>query len=64
MNKEAHLVLADGSRFSGRSFGADGAAVGEAVFTTGMTGYEEVITDPSYCGQIVTMTGERKETDS
>ena len=56
MNKEAHLVLADGTRFVGTSFGADGAATGEAVFTTGMTGYEEVLTDPSYCGQIVTMT--------
>ena len=56
MTKEAHLVLADGTRFSGQSFGADGVATGEAVFTTGMTGYEEVLTDPSYCGQIVTMT--------
>ncbi|MGB8328920.1 MAG: glutamine-hydrolyzing carbamoyl-phosphate synthase small subunit [Polyangiales bacterium] len=56
MTKMAHLVLADGTRFAGTSFGADGAAVGEAVFTTGMTGYEEVLTDPSYCGQIVTMT--------
>ncbi|MGB5416452.1 MAG: carbamoyl-phosphate synthase domain-containing protein, partial [Polyangiales bacterium] len=56
MSKEAHLVLADGTRFSGTSFGAEGVATGEAVFTTGMTGYEEVLTDPSYCGQIVTMT--------
>lgn len=56
MTKEANLVLADGTRFVGRSFGAEGAATGEAVFTTGMTGYEEVLTDPSYCGQIVTMT--------
>ncbi len=56
MTKQAHLVLADGTRFSGTSFGAQGAATGEAVFTTGMTGYEEVLTDPSYCGQIVTMT--------
>jgi carbamoyl-phosphate synthase small subunit len=56
MNKKAYLVLADGTRFAGTSFGADGAAIGEAVFTTGMTGYEEVLTDPSYCGQIVTMT--------
>jgi carbamoyl-phosphate synthase small subunit len=53
MIKEAHLVLADGTRFAGHSFGAEGAATGEAVFTTGMTGYEEVLTDPSYCGQIV-----------
>ena len=56
MTKQAHLVLADGTRFTGTSFGADGAAIGEAVFTTGMTGYEEVLTDPSYCGQLVTMT--------
>ena len=56
MNRQAHLVLADGTRFEGVAFGADGAATGEAVFTTGMTGYEEVLTDPSYCGQIVTMT--------
>ena len=52
----AHLVLADGSVFAGRSVGAAGTAVGEAVFTTGMTGYQEVLTDPSYCGQLVTMT--------
>ena len=56
MTRQAHLVLADGTRFSGVSFGAEGAATGEAVFTTGMTGYEEVLTDPSYCRQIVTMT--------
>ena len=56
MTKEAHLVLSDGTRFAGTSFGADGVVTGEAVFTTGMTGYEEVLTDPSYCGQIVTMT--------
>ncbi len=54
--KEGHLVLADGTRFGGLVFGAARTAVGEAVFTTGMTGYEEVLTDPSYCGQIVTMT--------
>ena len=52
----AHLVLADGSVFAGHAVGASGIAVGEAVFTTGMTGYQEVLTDPSYCGQIVTMT--------
>lgn len=54
--KEAHLVLADGTRFGGLGFGASAVAVGEAVFTTGMTGYQEILTDPSYCGQIVTMT--------
>jgi carbamoyl-phosphate synthase small subunit len=52
----AHLVLADGTVFSGVAAGAPGASVGEVVFTTGMTGYQEVLTDPSYCGQIVTMT--------
>lgn len=52
----AYLALADGTVLRGKSFGADGHAVGEVVFTTGMTGYQEVITDPSYCGQIVTMT--------
>ena len=56
MTKKAYVVLADGTRFEGTSFGADAVATGEAVFTTGMTGYEEVLTDPSYCGQIVTMT--------
>lgn len=52
----AHIVLADGTIFTGTSFGAPGVALGEAVFTTGMTGYQEVLTDPSYCGQLVTMT--------
>jgi len=52
----AHLVLADGSVFSGVAIGAAGGTVGEVVFTTGMTGYQEVLTDPSYRGQIVTMT--------
>ncbi|MFI5307943.1 MAG: glutamine-hydrolyzing carbamoyl-phosphate synthase small subunit [Polyangiales bacterium] len=54
--KSAHLVLADGTAFAGTAIGAEGVSVGEAVFTTGMTGYQEVLTDPSYCGQIVTMT--------
>jgi len=52
----ARLVLADGTVFEGRAFGARGTGVGEAVFTTAQTGYEEVLTDPSYYGQIVTMT--------
>lgn len=52
----AYLALADGTVFEGKSFGADGHTTGEVVFTTGMTGYQEVLTDPSYCGQIVTMT--------
>lgn len=54
--KPALLVLADGTAYPGWSFGADGTTVGEVVFNTGMTGYQEVMTDPSYCGQIVTFT--------
>src|SRR5687767_10035499 len=54
--ESAALVLADGSVFHGRSIGARGAAVGEVVFNTAMTGYQEIITDPSYCRQIVTLT--------
>lgn len=54
--RTAHLVLADGTVFPGVHFGAAGGTTGEVVFTTGMTGYEEVLTDPSYTGQIVTMT--------
>jgi len=52
----AVLVLEDGSRYIGRAWGARGRTVGEAVFATGMTGYQETITDPSYAGQIVVMT--------
>jgi carbamoyl-phosphate synthase small subunit len=52
----AVLVLADGTAFRGRSIGAHGAAVGEVVFNTAMTGYQEILTDPSYCRQIVTLT--------
>ena len=52
----AVLVLEDGSRFVGRSYGATGRTLGEAVFATGMTGYQETLTDPSYAGQIVVMT--------
>lgn len=51
-----HLVLADGAAFPGEPYGARGTVVGEAVFTTTMTGYQEVLTDPSYWGQLVTMT--------
>ncbi len=53
---DAMLVLEDGRSFEGRSFGASGETTGEVVFATGMTGYQEVLTDPSYAGQIVTMT--------
>ncbi|CAN1210914.1 glutamine-hydrolyzing carbamoyl-phosphate synthase small subunit [Tumidithrix helvetica PCC 7403] len=52
----AILVLADGSCYQGYAFGATGTAIGEVVFNTGMTGYQEVLTDPSYRGQIVTFT--------
>ena len=50
------LLLADGRIFQGRSFGYQGETVGEVCFNTGMTGYQEILTDPSYCKQIVTMT--------
>jgi carbamoyl-phosphate synthase small subunit len=52
----AVFVLEDGTRYHGRAYGARGRSLGEAVFTTGMTGYQETITDPSYAGQIVMMT--------
>jgi carbamoyl-phosphate synthase small subunit len=54
--KKALLALADGLVFEGTSFGAEGEAAGEVVFNTSMTGYQEIMTDPSYKGQIVTMT--------
>lgn len=52
----AILVLADGTVFRGISIGAEGSSVGEVVFNTSMTGYQEILTDPSYCRQIVTLT--------
>jgi carbamoyl-phosphate synthase small subunit len=52
----AVLVLEDGSRFEGNAWGARGETLGEVVFSTGMTGYQETLTDPSYAGQIVVMT--------
>ncbi len=52
----AILVLADGTVFHGISIGASGSSVGEVVFNTAMTGYQEILTDPSYCKQIVTLT--------
>ncbi len=54
--KPALLALQDGSLFRGHSFGADGTAVGEVVFNTAMSGYQEILTDPSYAKQIVTLT--------
>jgi len=53
--KNAKLVLSNGITFPGFSFGALGTTFGEIVFNTGMTGYQEVITDPSYYGQILTL---------
>ncbi|MBK7541792.1 MAG: glutamine-hydrolyzing carbamoyl-phosphate synthase small subunit [Candidatus Competibacteraceae bacterium] len=56
MRKPALLALEDGSLFRGESIGADGHAQGEVVFNTSITGYQEILTDPSYCRQIVTLT--------
>jgi len=53
---KALLALADGTVFEGTAFGAEGESVGEVVFNTSMTGYQEILTDPSYCGQLVAMT--------
>ena len=54
--KKALLALEDGTVFRGRSFTGDGEVTGEVVFNTSMAGYQEILTDPSYCGQMVTMT--------
>jgi carbamoyl-phosphate synthase small subunit len=56
LTKPAILALADGSIFRGEAIGADGQTVGEVVFNTSMTGYQEILTDPSYSRQIVTLT--------
>lgn len=56
MDKIARLILEDGSIFKGKSFGAEGDSIGEIVFNTSMTGYQEILTDPSYFGQFVVMT--------
>lgn len=56
MSNQAILVLADGSVFHGTALGATGHTIGEVVFNTAMTGYQEILTDPSYCKQIVTLT--------
>jgi carbamoylphosphate synthase small subunit len=53
---QAILALADGTVFRGQSIGATGQTVGEVVFNTALTGYQEILTDPSYCRQIVTLT--------
>ncbi len=56
MHRKAYLVLEDGTEFEGSSFGADRESIGEVVFNTSMSGYQEVLTDPSYSGQIISMT--------
>ena len=56
MSQKAILALADGTVFNGKSFGADTHAVGEVVFNTSMTGYQEILSDPSYARQLVTLT--------
>ena len=56
MGAPAVLALEDGTVFQGESVGADGCSVGEVVFNTAMSGYQEILTDPSYCRQIVTLT--------
>ena len=56
MYKTSKLVLENGSVFTGSSFGIEGETIGEVCFNTGMTGYQEILTDPSYCGQLITMT--------
>ena len=55
-SKKSILVLEDGRTFNGASFGAEGESFGEMVFNTSMSGYQEILTDPSYAGQIVCMT--------
>ena len=54
--KTAYLILADGTVFKGKSFGSEGKVIGEVVFSTSMVGYQEAITDPSYCGQLMVQT--------
>ena len=55
-SQQAYLVLADGTVFEGKAIGKIGTTSGEIAFNTGMTGYQEVFTDPSYFGQILVMT--------
>ena len=54
--REAYVLLEDGTRFDGEACAADAHAVGEVVFTTGMSGYQESVTDPSFAGQLITFT--------
>ena len=55
----AYLALEDGTVYEGKGFGAEGETSGEVVFNTSLTGYQEALTDPSYTGQILTMTNTR-----
>ena len=55
-SEKAYLLLEDGTIFEGMHFGVNGTVIGEVVFTTGMTAYQETLTDPSYYGQLVTQT--------
>ena len=54
--KQAQLILQNGKIFKGYAFGKIGLALGEVCFNTGMTGYQEILTDPSYCGQLATLS--------
>src|SRR5271154_6994931 len=56
MSATGYILLEDGTRFDGEACGADGYAVGEVVFTTGMSGYQESLTDPSFAGQLIAYT--------
>src|SRR5271154_1957012 len=56
MSATGYILLEDGTRFDGEACGADGYAVGEIVFTTGMSGYQESMTDPSFAGQLIAYT--------
>src|ERR1700704_6958295 len=55
-SREAYVLLEDGTRFDGEACAADAHAVGEVVFTTGMSGYQESVSDPSFAGQLITFT--------
>ena len=63
MIKQAKLILENGTVFVGNAFGSEGETIGEVCFNTGMTGYQEILTDPSYCRQLVTMTYPRASID-
>lgn len=56
MGRKAYYILEDGTEFEGTMFGYEGETMGESVFNTSMSGYQEILTDPSYCGQIIAMT--------